>query len=38
MKYNGFYFWMFRGSVKKVLMEKYGKTYAAEVMRKSRAV
>ena len=36
MKYNGFYFWMFKGSMKKVLAEKYGKAYAAEVMRKSK--
>ena len=25
MKYNGFYFWMFRSPMKKVLAEKYGK-------------
>ncbi len=29
MKYNGFYFWMFKSSMKKVLAEKYGKAYAA---------
>ena len=29
MKYNGFYYWMFQGSMKKVLAEKYGKAYAA---------
>ena len=38
MKYNGFYFWMFKGSMKKVLAEKYGSAYAAEVMDKSKAV
>ena len=38
MKYNGFYFWMFKGSMKKVLAEKYGKAYAAEIMGKSGAV
>ena len=38
MKYNGFYFWMFKGSMKKVLAEQYGKAYAAEIMKKSKAV
>lgn len=38
MKYNGFYFWLFKGSMKKVLSEKYGSEYAAEVMKKSRVV
>ena len=38
MKYNGFYFWMFKGSMKKVLAEEYGKTYAAEIMKKSKKV
>ena len=38
MKYNGFYFWMFKGSMKKVLSGKYNKAYAAEVMKKSKAV
>ena len=38
MKYNGFYFWMFKGSMKKVLTEKYGKQYASEIMKKSRRV
>ena len=36
MKYNGFYFWMFKGSMKKVLAEEYGKTYAAEIMKKKQ--
>lgn len=38
MKYNGFYFWMFRSPMKKLLTERYGKTYAAEIMRKSKRV
>ena len=28
MKYNGFYFWMFKSPMKKVLAEKYGREYA----------
>ena len=36
MKYNGFYFWMFKHPMKKVLAEKYGAPYAAEIMKKSR--
>lgn len=38
MKYNGFYYWMFEGSMKKVLAEKYGKEYARGIMRKSKNV
>lgn len=38
MKYNGFYFWMFGSSMKKVLREKYGKEYASEIMKKSKKV
>ncbi len=38
MKYNGFYFWMFKGSMKKVLIEKYDKAYADEIMQKSKTV
>lgn len=38
MKYNGFYFWMFKHPMKKVLAEKYGAPYAAEIMKKSRPV
>ncbi|MDO4316599.1 MAG: L-2-amino-thiazoline-4-carboxylic acid hydrolase [Lachnospiraceae bacterium] len=38
MKYNGFYFWLFRGSMKKTLTEKYGKAYANEIMKKSKGV
>lgn len=36
MKYNGFYFWMFQGPMKKVLAEQYGKAYAAEIMKKKQ--
>ena len=38
MKYNGFYFWMFKSSMKKVLAEKYDKKYAAEILKKSKKV
>ena len=38
MKYNGFYFWMFKGPMKKVLTEKYGREYASEIMKKSKKV
>ena len=38
MKYNGFYFWMFKGPMKKVLAKKYGKAYVLEVMKKSKQV
>lgn len=38
MKYNGFYYFMFKGSMKKVLVEKYDKQYAAEIMKKSKRV
>ncbi len=38
MKYNGFYFWMFKGSMKKVLIEKYDKAYADEIMKKSKTI
>ena len=36
MKYNGFYFWMFKGPMKKVLTEKYGREYAGEIMKKAK--
>ena len=38
MKYNGFYVWMFKSPMKKVLAEKYDKKYAAEIMKKNKAV
>ena len=36
MKYNGFYFWMFKSPMKAVLTEKYGNAYAGETMKKSK--
>ena len=38
MKYNGFYFWMFRRPMKKVLSEKCGRAHASEIMKKSKKV
>lgn len=38
MKYNVFYFWMFKGSMKKVLAEKYDRAHAAQIMKKSKQV
>ena len=38
MKYNGFYFWMFKRPMKQVLTEKYGKAYAVETLKKSKVV
>lgn len=38
MKYNGFYYFMFKGSMKKVIAEKYGREYAADIMKKSKQV
>ena len=38
MKYNDFYFWMFKSPMKKVLAEKYGREYAADIMKKSKKV
>ena len=38
MKYNGFYFWLFKRPMKKVLIEKYGNEYASEIIRKSKDV
>lgn len=37
MKYNGFYYFMFKSSMKKVIAEKYGSEYAAEIMKKRQA-
>ena len=33
MKYNGFYFWMFKSPMRRVLTEKYGKACASEIMK-----
>lgn len=38
MKYNGFYFWMFKSPMKKVLTEIYGREYATDIMKKSKKV
>ena len=38
MNYGGFYFNLFRYPMKKVLAERYGRTYAAEIMKKSKKV
>ena len=38
MKYRSFYFYLFRGPMKKVLIEKYDKAYASEIIRKSKKV
>lgn len=35
MKYNGFYFALFRGTMKKVLAEYYGKPFARDTMKKA---
>lgn len=38
MKYRGFYFWLFKRPMKQVLIDKYGKAYASEIIRKSKKV
>ncbi|MDK8276835.1 MAG: hypothetical protein QP763_07185 [Peptoniphilus duerdenii] len=38
MKYNGFYFWLFKRPMKKVLIEKYGIEYASEIIKKSKKI
>ena len=38
MKYNGFYFWMFKSPMKKVLAEKYGGEYAADIMKNKKGL
>ena len=38
MKYNGFYFWMFKSPMKKVLAEKYGMEYAADIMKEQKGL
>ena len=38
MKYNGFYFRLFSGPMRKVLAEQYDKQYASEIMRKSKGL
>ena len=36
MKYNGFFYWMFAPTMKKVIGEKYGKDFAKDLMKKSK--
>lgn len=36
MKYNGFYFYLFKHPMKKVLREKYGREYAKKIIKKAR--
>lgn len=38
MKYKGLYFWLFYGTMKKVLAEKYNTKYAKNIMQKSRRI
>ena len=38
MKYNGFYYFLFRGQMKKVLIKHYGKEYADRIMKESSSV
>ena len=38
MKYNSFYFLLFKGQMKKVLIEKYDKAYASEIIRRSKII
>ncbi len=38
MKYHGFYFFIFKRPMKKVLIEKYDRKYASEIIRKSKKV
>ena len=38
MKYKGFYFLLFKGPMKKVLIEKYNKAYASVIIKKSKKV
>ena len=38
MKYKGFYFLLFKGPMKKVLIEKYDKAYASEIIKNSKKV
>lgn len=38
MKYNGFYFALFRGTMKRVLAERYGRTFARETMKNAQGL
>ena len=38
MKYKGFYFLLFKGPMKKVLIEEYNKAYVSEIIKKSKKI
>ena len=38
MRYNGFYYALFRGTMKKVLVEHYGKSFAADTMHRTKGI
>ncbi|EGS31595.1 conserved domain protein [Peptoniphilus sp. oral taxon 375 str. F0436] len=38
MKYKGFYFLLFKGPMKKVLIEKYNKAYASDIIKNSKKI
>ncbi len=38
MKYKGFYYLLFKDPMKKVLIEKYDKAYASEIIKKSKKI
>lgn len=38
MNYNGFYFWLFKGTMKKVLTKQYSREYAGAVMQKAKSL
>lgn len=38
MKYHGFYFWLFKQPMKNVLLEKYEKEYALDIIKKSKKI
>ena len=38
MKYNGFFYWMFAPTMKKVIAEKHGREFAKDLMKKSKPV
>ena len=37
MKYNGFFYWLFKGTMRKVIAEEYGEDFAKDVIKKSKA-
>lgn len=38
MRYNGFYYALFRGTMKKVLVEHYGKSFAADTIHRTKGI